>query len=959
MKRLLLALMLLAFPVAGRAVTYTVAWNGTGVASLNTANTEADSGDVVVLAAGGVNPYPDGIAPVAHGITYKSTATVPGTSPELYRVPSINLNGKRRISVKGVTSTGNITCNSSSYDSLQYVTGLSDLEVYGSHYCYFGNCIIGDDGVGDQWLIGPMADDTTSYCEFEHNTFNIVSPTANYASTFQGPFNSTFHGNLINQRLPNAATVGTDVGIAPRYAMRDCAFSDNKTVTTNNNENIQGSPGYPVSALLLRDGCRFNSWTRDTFLVSPSSTYPVRYRFAQTGSYDGMNKYNSFTDCFFQSNGPNDAYKDPAYGYGFTGNVFVMNQSMDLYADSCTFRHNTFTSTGLGGLIGCEAVADARISNSIFASNIFYGNGTAGSVPIPVTLCGSSGNSLDSNLVYSTNSAATAEWLAWAADSSSNSHYFNPEFVDPSWASMNATPMNDSVGADELWADGYVGAIDPAGAPTTHVLTTTIVPSGWGSVTRDPDEVSYSHGVAVQLTAVPDNGYRFSSWSGDASGALDTVTVLMTGNRAVTANFAAISCTLTVVATNGSVTRWPNNGPYAYGTLVALSAVDANLSYTFDRWTGVDSSSGRSAWITTTANDTVVASFVQRPYTVAVTVVGPGSVTRFPNRAFYYRDSTVRLTAGADSGATFLGWYGGTNDTTLASPKTNPLTIPTYKNRTLTANFAVVADSIWLVCVFNHGSVQIYVDGNWPPPPDTVFTQTDSLCFSEPHSIDVGAYPDPGWKWYRTGWTHSWDKAPEYMDEGVGRDINFNELIQNTILFFEFIPIYSNVTLTYVAGTNGSIVGDNPQTIPAGTSGTEVVATPDAHYHFVSWSDGSTVAARTDEEIVTDTTFTASFAIDTYTLNYTAGVGGTISGSTTQTVAYGGSGTQVTAVANRRHSTKYHFVQWDDGLTTESRTDTNVTTNASYQALFSADKPEPPAIPVKRKRGRISDCVEP
>ena len=45
------------------------------------------------------------------------------------------------------------------------------------------------------------------------------------------------------------------------------------------------------------------------------------------------------------------------------------------------------------------------------------------------------------------------------------------------------------------------------------------------------------------------------------------------------------------------------------------------------------------------------------------------------------------------------------------------------------------------------------------------------------------------------------------------------------------------------------------------------------------------------------------------TLTYSAGTGGTISGTTPQSVAYGGSGTQVTAVPN----TGYSFVNWSDG----------------------------------------------
>ena len=49
---------------------------------------------------------------------------------------------------------------------------------------------------------------------------------------------------------------------------------------------------------------------------------------------------------------------------------------------------------------------------------------------------------------------------------------------------------------------------------------------------------------------------------------------------------------------------------------------------------------------------------------------------------------------------------------------------------------------------------------------------------------------------------------------------------------------------------------------------------------------------------------TANFAIDTYTLTYTAGANGSITGTSPQTVDYGADGTAVTAVAD----TGYHFV---------------------------------------------------
>jgi uncharacterized protein (TIGR02145 family)/prepilin-type N-terminal cleavage/methylation domain-containing protein len=73
-----------------------------------------------------------------------------------------------------------------------------------------------------------------------------------------------------------------------------------------------------------------------------------------------------------------------------------------------------------------------------------------------------------------------------------------------------------------------------------------------------------------------------------------------------------------------------------------------------------------------------------------------------------------------------------------------------------------------------------------------------------------------------------------------------------------------------------------------------------------------------------------NFAL-TYTLTYTAGSHGAITGTSPQTVNYGSNGTAVTAVAG----TGYHFVSWSDDSTQNPRTDTNVTANKSVTATFA------------------------
>lgn len=62
-----------------------------------------------------------------------------------------------------------------------------------------------------------------------------------------------------------------------------------------------------------------------------------------------------------------------------------------------------------------------------------------------------------------------------------------------------------------------------------------------GSVVKNPNQLTYKSGTAVQLTAVPNSGYNFTSWSGDATGTLNPLTIIMNSDKAITANFTAIT----------------------------------------------------------------------------------------------------------------------------------------------------------------------------------------------------------------------------------------------------------------------------------------------------------------------------------------------------------------------------------------------------------------------------------
>jgi len=68
----------------------------------------------------------------------------------------------------------------------------------------------------------------------------------------------------------------------------------------------------------------------------------------------------------------------------------------------------------------------------------------------------------------------------------------------------------------------------------------TLTASGTnGSVAKFPNLTAYGYGAIVQLTATPNSGFVFDSWSGDASGSENPMNVTMHADMDITANFVA------------------------------------------------------------------------------------------------------------------------------------------------------------------------------------------------------------------------------------------------------------------------------------------------------------------------------------------------------------------------------------------------------------------------------------
>lgn len=113
------------------------------------------------------------------------------------------------------------------------------------------------------------------------------------------------------------------------------------------------------------------------------------------------------------------------------------------------------------------------------------------------------------------------------------------------------TPTVDLLAGTTYTATVTTGVKNVAGIPmaSNFVWTFTTIPAVTftlnvtavnGTVVKNPNLVSYTNGTVVQLTATPDAGYSFTSWSGDKVGVISPTTILMNGNKNVTANFTLL-----------------------------------------------------------------------------------------------------------------------------------------------------------------------------------------------------------------------------------------------------------------------------------------------------------------------------------------------------------------------------------------------------------------------------------
>jgi len=218
--------------------------------------------------------------------------------------------------------------------------------------------------------------------------------------------------------------------------------------------------------------------------------------------------------------------------------------------------------------------------------------------------------------------------------------------------------------------------------------TLTVSANPGGTIDPDPDTYTYNGGTRVTITAIPDSGYAFSGWSGDASGTENPITITIDKDKLITANFGW-EYTLTIAAgEDGTTYPAPGNYSYAAETEVSITAIPGT-GYAFSGWAGdvpQGSENDNPITITVDSDKSITANFALG-YVLTITSGRGGTTDPAPGSYTYGAGIEVSIKAIPNEGYEFSEWSGD------ASGKENPITIFMDKDEWIIAIFTATGEA--------------------------------------------------------------------------------------------------------------------------------------------------------------------------------------------------------------------------------------------------------------------------
>jgi hypothetical protein len=354
----------------------------------------------------------------------------------------------------------------------------------------------------------------------------------------------------------------------------------------------------------------------------------------------------------------------------------------------------------------------------------------------------------------------------------------------------------------------------------------TVALNGSGTVTPYNGE-RFLQGTTITVTASPAPGYSFAGWSGALSGTSNPASLTMNSDKSVTATFN-VNYYSVAVATNGTGSGSVSGGGYhAYGTTPTFTAIPAAGAY-FAGWSGAASGITNPVGVYIDGNKSLTGTFNAYVYTVT-TATSPAGLGTVSGYGSYTYGQAATLTAPAVSGYTFTGWSGAG-----LSGAISPQSLIVAGDVAVTANYAI-----------NKYTLTTSASGNGEVTPGGTY----------PYGTVRSITATPGTGQHFTTWSGAGTGTSNPITVTIDRD---------KTLTAGFAPNQYKVSTTTKGNGSGSVSG--AATYSYGEAAT-MTATPAVGSHFSGWAGPISGTASPQSFGVTgDTTVTAEFALDSYTI---------------------------------------------------------------------------------------------
>ncbi len=713
-------------------------------------------------------------------------------------------------------------------------------------------------------------------------TFVINSYTLSYGAGDNGSLTGD-----VSQAV-NHGSDGSAVTAVPATGYHFLQWSDGVTVNPRTDSNVIAS--LDVTA---------------TFVIN---SYTLSYGAEDSGSLTGevSQTVNHGSDGTSIAAVPDTGYYFVQWSDGLTVNPRTDSDVIASLAVTATFAINSYTlsyATGDNGSLTGE-----------ISQTVEHGNDGSAVTAVPDTgyhfVQWSDGLTVnprtDSNVIAALTVTATfainSYTLTYAAGANGSLTGEKLQTVEHGSAGSEVTAVSDVGYHFVEWSDGLtanprtdsnvIASVEVTATFAINSYTLSYAAGDNGSLTGEVSQMVNHGSDGTSIAAVPDTGYYFVQWS-DGLTVNPRTDSNVIANLEFTATFAINIYALSYTAdANGSLTGDISQTVEHGNDGTAVAAVP-DTGYHFVQWSDGPTVNPRTD-SNVIAALTVTATFAINSYTLSYGAEDSGSLTGETSQTVNHGYDGSAITAVPDTGYYFVQWSDGLTVTT----RTDSNVIAAL---TVTATFAI-----------NSYAITYTAGDNGSLTGDVSQTVNHGSGGSA-----VTAMPDTGYHFVQ--WSDGLTVNPR-------TDSSVIASLEVTATF-----VINSYTLSYGAGDNGSLTGDVSQAVNHGSDGSAVTAVPATGYHFLQWSDGVTVNPRTDSNIIASLEVTATFAINSYTLTYTAGDNGSLTGEISQTVEHGSDGTAVTAVPD----TGYHFVQWSDGVETASRTDTNINAILNVTATFA------------------------